>query len=89
AGSTCVDLHEVADVTGGVGRRVARHVSVAGADTAGVGGGVRGGAGRARATATDAGSSTVGIGACNGDVLRITSTDAAGNVSDFVEVNAG
>lgn len=43
----------------------------------------------ATGTATDAGSFNVGIGACNGDVMRITSTDAAGNVSDFVEVNAG
>ncbi len=40
------------------------------------------------ATATAGGSFTVSIPACPGDVMRITATVAAGNVSDFVEINA-
>ncbi|MEC7519480.1 MAG: Ig-like domain-containing protein [Myxococcota bacterium] len=42
----------------------------------------------ATSTATDAGSFNVSLGACNGDVMRVTASDAAGNTSDFVEVNA-
>lgn len=40
------------------------------------------------ATATDGGAFTVSIPSCAGDIIRITAEDAAGNVSDFVEVNA-
>jgi hypothetical protein len=42
----------------------------------------------ATTSATDGGSFSVGLGACSGQVIRVTATDAAGNTSDFVEVNA-